>query len=97
MSTFDIIRKPLYWRIFWAGPAALIGAVIVMAGMAAWLPAGAGQVNNLVIPLVIFPLIWAVLFFHAILDSRLSRVAGVSLTASGLSAVVLAVHFTTLT
>ena len=50
-----------------------------MAGMALWLPGGAADIDNLVLPLVLVPLIWSMLFFHACLDSRLVRVTGLSL------------------
>lgn len=66
-------------RILFAGPGAVIVAIVVMAGMALWLPGGAAGIDNLVLPLVLVPLIWAALFFHACLDSRLARVAIVAL------------------
>lgn len=53
----------------------MITALVVMAGMALWLPRGTAGIDNLVLPLVLVPLIWALLFFHACLDSRLARVA----------------------
>jgi len=79
-------RTRKWIRIGFAGPGALIVAPVIMAGMALWLPRGAAGIDNLVIPLVLVPLIWAALFFHACLDSRLSRVAIVSLG-------LFAVHF----
>ncbi|MEV4935994.1 hypothetical protein MRBLSP13_004242 [Sphingobium sp. LSP13-1-1.1] len=65
-------------RILLAGPGAVLVALVVMAGMPLWLPGGAAGVDNLVLPLVFVPLIWAALFFHACLDRRLSRVAAVA-------------------
>ncbi|MET0363628.1 MAG: hypothetical protein ABW169_03145 [Sphingobium sp.] len=62
-------------RIALAGPGAVIVALVMMAGMALWLPGGAAGIDNLVLPLVLVPLIWAGLFFHACLDRRLGRVA----------------------
>lgn len=79
-------RTRKWIRIGFAGPGALIVAPVVMAGMALWLPGGTAGIDNLVIPLVLVPLIWAALFFHACLDSRLSRVAIVALG-------LFAVHF----
>lgn len=78
-------------RIALAGPGAVIVALVVMAGMALWLPGGSAGIDNLVLPLVLVPLIWAGLFFHACLDRRLGRVA---LVAFGLFAVhsALVVH-----
>lgn len=66
-------------RILFAGPGAVIVAVVVMAGMALWLPRGAAGIDNLVLPLVLVPLIWVALFFHACLDRKLGRVAIVAL------------------
>jgi len=62
-------------RVGFAGPGAFIIALVIMAGMALWLPQGAAQIDNLVLPLVLFPLIWAALFFHACLDGKRSRIA----------------------
>jgi hypothetical protein len=62
-------------RIALAGPGAVIVALVMMAGMALWLPGGAAGIDNLVLPLVLVPLVWAGLFFHACLDRRLGRVA----------------------
>lgn len=78
-------RTRKWIRIGFAGPGAVITALVVMAGMALWLPGGAAGIDNLVLPLVLVPLIWALLFFHACLDRRLGRVALVA-------AVLLALH-----
>jgi hypothetical protein len=72
-------RTRKWTRIGFAGPGAVIVALVVMAGMALWLPGGAAGIDNLVLPLVLVPLIWAALFFHACLDARLGRVALVAL------------------
>ena len=66
-------------RIGFAGPGAAIIALVIMAGMSLWLPRGAAGIDNLVLPLVLVPLIWAALFFHACLDPKLGRVAMVAL------------------
>lgn len=61
-------------RVGLAGPMAVISALVMMAGMTQWLPGGAAGIDNLVLPLLLVPLLWAGFFFHACLDSRLSRV-----------------------
>jgi hypothetical protein len=66
-------------RVLLAGPGAVLVTVVVMAGMALWLPGGRAGIDNLVLPLVLAPLIWAVLFFHACLDRNIGRVALVAL------------------
>ena len=71
---------PKRWsRILLAGPGAICVTVIVMAGMTLWLPGGRAGIDNLVLPLVLAPLIWAVLFFHACLDRSVGRVALIAL------------------
>ncbi|MEM7074848.1 MAG: hypothetical protein AAF484_07165 [Pseudomonadota bacterium] len=57
-----------------AGPLALLAAIAVMGGMAVWWPAGRAQVNNIAIPVILFPLIWVTLFIYAILDEKLPRI-----------------------
>jgi hypothetical protein len=71
---------PKRWsRILLAGPGAICVTVVVMAGMTLWLPGGRAGIDNLVLPLVLAPLIWAVLFFHACLDRSVGRVALIAL------------------
>jgi hypothetical protein len=65
----------LWLRVLLAGPIAILVALTLLAGMPLWLPGGAAGIDNLVIPLVLAPLIWAALFFHACLDRSLKRVA----------------------
>jgi hypothetical protein len=65
-------------RTMLAGPGAIVVALVTMAGMTRWLPGGAAGIDNVVLPLVLAPLIWAALFFYACLDPKLSRVAIVS-------------------
>lgn len=73
----DMSRR--WIRIAFAGPGAVLIALVVMAGMALWLPGGAAGIDNLVLPLLLAPLIWAGLFFHACLDRSLARVAIIAL------------------
>lgn len=68
-----------WMRIFLAGPVSVIVALTLLAGMPLWLPGGAAGIDNLVFPLVLAPLIWAGLFFHACLDRSLLRVALVAI------------------
>ncbi|SFG03577.1 hypothetical protein SAMN05518801_10623 [Novosphingobium sp. CF614] len=80
-------------RIGFAGPGAAIIALVIMAGMTLWVPRGTAGIDNLVLPLVLAPLIWAGLFFHACLDARLGRVAGVALGLLALHTALLAHQF----
>lgn len=65
----------MWLRVVLAGPVAIIVALMLLAGMPLWLPGGAAGIDNLAIPLIMAPLIWAGLFFHACLDPKLWRVA----------------------
>lgn len=75
----NVIAGGRWRRILLAGPGAVVVTVVVMAGMALWLPGGRAGIDNLVLPLVLAPLIWSLLFFHACLDRRIGRVALVAL------------------
>lgn len=86
-------RLSKWIRIGFAGPGAVIVALVVMAGMALWMPGGAAGIDNLVLPLVLFPLIWAGLFFHACLDSRVGRVAAVAIGLFAVHAGLMAQKF----
>ncbi len=70
MSAF--IKKMLFNPRFWlSGPATLIVSLEVMLAMAVWFPPGIGNVNNIMMPLVMFPLIWSVLFFYTYLTQSM--------------------------
>ncbi len=56
-----------------AGPVCFIVAALVMAGAALWAPEGPAHINNIVVPIALFPAIWAVLFFYLMLDKKLGR------------------------
>ena len=62
-------------RVLLAGPAAILVAILIMAGSTAYIPKGAAELNNIAIPLVLFPAIWAALFFWCSLTERLARCA----------------------
>ncbi|MEM7508377.1 MAG: hypothetical protein AAF415_16715 [Pseudomonadota bacterium] len=65
--------RPVAMRWILAGPATLIAALLSMATMPQWLPEGSAGIDHLAFPIVLFPAIWAVLFFYACLDMRLTR------------------------
>ncbi|MCX7069716.1 MAG: hypothetical protein NTW01_01805 [Gammaproteobacteria bacterium] len=78
MSSTPAMRPPLHIPRAWlrgilAGPVCFIAAALVMAGGALWLPEGPAKIDNMVLPIVLFPVIWAALFFYLMLDHRLGR------------------------
>ena len=88
------VSRRQFWARFWfAGPWAVVAAMLMMTGMTTYLPAGEAQVNNLMIPLILFPLIWAAFFFHACMDVSLRRVALVSFGISVVNVVFLVNKF----
>lgn len=74
-ETSRVFRRHLWIRVLLAGPVAVLVALTLLAGMPLWLPGGAAGIDNLALPLIFAPLIWAGLFFHACLDRNLVRVA----------------------
>ena len=81
------------WPRFWlAGPLVFITSVVAMAGAVVWMPAGAARVDNIVLPLVLFPLIWSALFFYASLDNQLKRTFAVVTLILLLNALLIALQ-----
>lgn len=60
-------------RVLLAGPLALITSTAAVSGSTLWLPQGAAGINHLMLPLFLFPAVWAGLFLYACLDRMLSR------------------------
>lgn len=58
-----------------AGPGALLLTALVIAVMPSWVPKGNAGVDHIAFPLFFMPAIWGVLFFYALLDRSLGRVA----------------------
>ena len=56
-----------------AGPLALAVAFAFMAAMPLWFPEGVAGVDHLILPLILFPAIWAAAFFYACLAENLGR------------------------
>jgi len=81
-----VAEHPLATRWILAGPGALIAALLFMAAMPVWLPAGEAGINNIVYPVVLAPLFWAVAFIYACLEENLFRgaaVGGLAIAAQG--------------
>ncbi len=79
---------------FWlAGPVAFLLAIVVMLGMAVWFPKGQAQVDNIVLPMIVFPLIWATLFFYAYLEHKPKRTAWLFSALAAVHMAILVSHF----
>jgi len=92
MSSGSTSRLRLWGRGVLAGPLALVAAVLVMAGGAVWLPPGEAQVNNLALPVILFPLLWTVFFLYACLDKKLARAYAVIAAFVAVNAALIAWH-----
>lgn len=57
-----------------------------------WIAPGAGKINNIILPLVLFPLIWAGLFFYACLEIKLVRAYSVMAMLVAIQLGLLAAH-----
>lgn len=81
--------RPVLTRWLLAGPGAIVLGLVTMCVMTLWLPVGPGGVDNIAIPIVLMPLLWAVPFFYATLDPDLERATAIMLGATLAQAVVL--------
>lgn len=68
-----IRARPATTRWLLAGPGALLAALATMAAMPVWLPAGAAGIDDIALPIILTPLLWAAPFFYACLEENLPR------------------------
>lgn len=68
-------RLQPWLRALLAGPCALGLTALIIAAMPFWVPKGNGGVDHIAFPLFFMPAIWAMIFFYALLDRSLGRVA----------------------
>jgi hypothetical protein len=80
-------------RVMLAGPIAALLSAMIFAGMPLWLPHGAAGIDHIVLPLILLPAVWAALFFYAVLDRSLVRVAVLALVIGVVHGAMLATHF----
>jgi hypothetical protein len=83
--------RPVLTRWLLAGPGAVILGLVTMCAMTIWLPAGAGGINNIAIPIILTPLLWAVPFFYATLEPNLERATAVFVAATLAQGLMLAI------
>lgn len=82
-SMWSFLKSTRFWL---AGPVALLLSICFMASMSLWLPAGEAGIDHLVVPIVLFPFLWAAAFFYAVLDLNTKRAAVLMLVALLISA-----------
>ncbi|WP_147112515.1 hypothetical protein [Tateyamaria sp. syn59] len=93
--TTRIDRHPTRWRWILAGPTAFILSILAMAGLPTVLPAGAGGVNHLVLPVVLFPLLWSSFIVWPVASTALPRVATTYLALGALLLTLITLSFLT--
>ena len=74
-STAAAGRLQPWLRALLAGPCALALTALIMTVMPFWVPKGAGGVDHIAFPLFFMPAIWGLIFFYALLERSLGRVA----------------------
>ncbi|MGV2872004.1 hypothetical protein [Colwellia sp. E150_009] len=81
-------------RRFWlSGPATLLVSLFIMFAMAVWFPPGVGKVNNIMMPLVMLPLIWAFLFFYTYLTADMRKAQWLLVILFIINSIILAYQF----
>ena len=74
-STAEPGSRHVWLRALLAGPCALGLTALIIAVMPFWVPKGSGGVDHIALPLFFMPAIWGLIFFYALLDRSLGRVA----------------------
>tara|TARA_R110000772_G_scaffold264038_1_gene384251 strand:- start:46360 stop:46701 length:342 start_codon:yes stop_codon:yes gene_type:complete len=69
--------RPRLTRWLLAGPGAVAAALLFAMAMPVWLPKGAAGIDNIAFPLILVPLIWAVVFVYACVEESLLRCTAV--------------------
>lgn len=85
-----VLAHPVATRWLLAGPGALLAAVLFIASVPVWLPGGAAGIDNIVYPVILAPLFWAVAFIYTCLEENLPRGAAVIAAAILLQGIVVA-------
>ena len=79
-------------RVVLAGPLVLLCSLLLMGGAHLWLPPGAGGVNHIVLPILLYPAIWTGFFFYACFERRIWRGYAVVVGLIVVHAVAVALH-----
>lgn len=74
-SSISIGRLQPWLRALLAGPCSLGLTTLIIAVMPFWVPKGNAGVDHIALPLFFMPAIWGCIFFYALLDRSIGRVA----------------------
>lgn len=86
-------RTVLILRWILALPVSLIASVLVMAVLTYLVPDGAAGINHLVLPVVLFPVIWAGFVTYVLIADRVWRTTKIMALIIGLSIAVVSIGF----
>ena len=67
--------RPTLTRWILAGPVGFILSILSLAGLPHLLPAGAGGVNHLLLPVIFFPVLWSIYIIWPVMAERLGLCA----------------------
>ncbi|HEX5651249.1 MAG TPA: hypothetical protein VFX69_16445 [Steroidobacteraceae bacterium] len=79
-------------RVILAGPLVLLCSLGIMGGANLWVPPGAGGVNDIVLPILLYPAVWTALFFYACFERRIGRGYAIVGGLTALHAIVFALR-----
>lgn len=81
MDRQQLFTRPIS-RTLAASLGVLVTAVVMTAGMASYLPLS--QANQVVLPIILFPITWLCLFLWALLDQKMWRTwVGLAVLSTG--------------
>lgn len=82
-------RSAAWMRALLAGPGAAALTFLVFTAMPFWVPKDPGGVDHIAFPLFFMPAIWGIIFFYALLDRSLARIAIVMVAVGIIHLIVL--------
>jgi hypothetical protein len=88
-----VLARPLLARWLLAGPGAVVATLLFAMAMPVWLPKGQAGVDNVVYPLILMPLIWAVTFVYACIEEDLPRCAAILCATAAVCGLTAALAF----
>ncbi|MEO0622177.1 MAG: hypothetical protein AAFU49_00395 [Pseudomonadota bacterium] len=86
-------RWPATVRWWLGGAGSVVLSILAMAAMPLWLPKGSAGIDHIVFPVVLFPAIWAAVFFYVVLEGSPVRCLCVMLGATAINIALIAMAF----
>lgn len=83
-------ERPVLLRWVLGGPVVLAVSLLFTMALAVVLPTGSAGVDNIVWPLVLAPVFWALLFIYVCLEESLKRGVAILVAIGALSSILVA-------